>query len=37
MKYRYLLFDADDTLFDFHQASLEAFADMCRNNDIPNI
>ena len=36
MKYRYLLFDADDTLFDFHQASLEAFAAMCRNNDIPN-
>jgi len=36
MKYRYLMFDADDTLFDFHQASLEAFATMCRNNDIPN-
>lgn len=36
MKYRYLLFDADDTLFDFHQASLEAFAAMCRNNNIPN-
>ena len=36
MKYRYLLFDADDTLFNFHQASLEAFATMCRHNDIPN-
>lgn len=36
MNYRYLLFDADDTLFDFQKASLEAFAVMCQKNDIPN-
>lgn len=36
MTYRYLLFDADDTLFDFHRASLEAFDIMCRKNHIPN-
>ena len=35
MKYRYLLFDADDTLFDFPRASLESFAAMCRSNNIP--
>jgi YjjG family noncanonical pyrimidine nucleotidase len=35
MKYRYLLFDADDTLFDFPRASLEAFASMCQSNNIP--
>ena len=36
MKYPYLLFDADDTLFDFQAASSRAFAVMCRMNDIPN-
>ena len=36
MKYRYLLFDADDTLLDFSLASLAAFAAMCRHNGIPN-
>ena len=36
MKYTYLLFDADDTLFDFPQTSLHAFDAMCRANDIPN-
>ena len=36
MNYHNLLFDADDTLFDFHQASLQAFAVMCQKNDIPN-
>lgn len=35
MKYRYLLFDADDTLFDFPRASQEAFASMCQSNNIP--
>ena len=35
MKYRYLLFDADDTLFDFPRASLESFASMCQSNNIP--
>ena len=36
MKYPYLLFDADDTLFDFPAASSRAFAVMCQTNDIPN-
>jgi YjjG family noncanonical pyrimidine nucleotidase len=36
MKYPYLLFDADDTLFDFPKASERAFDCMCRANDIPN-
>ena len=36
MKYPYLLFDADDTLFDFPQASVRAFSLMCQANDIPN-
>ena len=36
MTYTYLLFDADDTLFDFPQASAHAFDVMCRSNDIPN-
>ena len=36
MKYTYLLFDADDTLFDYPQASLNAFSQMCQANDIPN-
>lgn len=35
MKYRYLLFDADDTLFDFPKASSRAFEKMCRAHDIP--
>lgn len=34
--YRHLLFDADDTLFDFHQASLAAFDTMCQKNNLPN-
>ena len=36
MKYPILLFDADDTLFDFPAASAQAFDAMCRANDIPN-
>lgn len=36
MKYPILLFDADDTLFDFPAASNLAFDVMCRANDIPN-
>ena len=36
MKYTYLLFDADDTLFDFPKASANAFSLMCQANDIPN-
>ena len=36
MKYTYLLFDADDTLFDFPKASAQAFATMCQANDIPH-
>lgn len=36
MKYPILLFDADDTLFDFPAASAKAFDAMCRANDIPN-
>ena len=36
MKYPYLLFDADDTLFDFPQASSRAFSVMCAANGIPN-
>ena len=35
MRFPYLLFDADDTLFDFPQAASRAFAIMCRSNDIP--
>lgn len=35
MKYRYLLFDADDTLFDFPKASSRAFEAMCQAHDIP--
>ena len=35
MKYLYLLFDADDTLFDFPKASLRAFEKMCLANGIP--
>lgn len=36
MKYPYLLFDADDTLFDFSKASSRAFSIMCQANDIPD-
>ena len=36
MKYPYLLFDADDTLFDFPQADAGAFEVMCRTHDVPN-
>ena len=36
MKYPYLLFDADDTLFDFPHASSQAFSVMCTANGIPN-
>ncbi len=35
MKFPYLLFDADDTLFDFPRASARAFEKMCRAHDIP--
>ena len=36
MNYPYLLFDADDTLFDFPKASFRAFSIMCRDNRIPH-
>ena len=36
MRYTYLLFDADDTLFDFPKASSQAFAVMCQANDLPS-
>ncbi|MDD3347721.1 YjjG family noncanonical pyrimidine nucleotidase [Oscillibacter sp.] len=36
MKYPYLLFDADDTLFDFPKASARAFSTMCQTHRIPN-
>lgn len=36
MKYPYLLFDADDTLFDFPKASSQAFSAMCAANQIPD-
>lgn len=36
MKYRYLLFDADDTLFDFPKASAHAFSVLCQAHDIPD-
>lgn len=36
MKYPYLLFDADDTLFDFPQASYRAFTVLCETHDIPD-
>ena len=35
MKFPYLLFDADDTLFDFPKAASRAFSIMCQSNDIP--
>lgn len=36
MNYPYLLFDADDTLFDFPKASVCAFSAMCTANHIPD-
>ena len=36
MKFSYLLFDADDTLFDFPKASARAFSAMCRSNGVPD-
>ena len=36
MKYSYLLFDADDTLFDFPRASARAFSIMCSLHNIPD-
>lgn len=36
MKYPYLLFDADDTLFDFPKASHHAFSLLCANQNIPD-
>lgn len=36
MKYPYLLFDADDTLFDFPRASARAFSIMCGHHGIPD-
>lgn len=35
MKYLHLLFDVDDTLFDFPKASARAFSEMCQRNRIP--
>ena len=35
MKFSYLLFDADDTLFDFPKAAARAFSAMCRSNGVP--
>jgi YjjG family noncanonical pyrimidine nucleotidase len=35
MRFPYLLFDADDTLFDFPQAASRAFSIMCQSNGIP--
>ena len=37
MKFPYLLFDADDTLFDFPKAAARAFSAMCRSNGVPDI
>lgn len=36
MNYPYLLFDADDTLFDFQKASTRAFSIMCHSHEIPD-
>ena len=36
MTYPYLLFDADDTLFDFPQASQRAFALLCEREGLPH-
>lgn len=35
MRFPYLLFDADDTLFNFPKAASRAFSIMCKSNDIP--
>lgn len=35
--YEYLFFDADQTLFDFQDASKLAFAHFCKINNIPNL
>lgn len=35
MRFQHLLFDADDTLFDFPKSAAQAFSVMCQNNDIP--
>lgn len=36
MNYPYLLFDADDTLFDFPKASKRAFALLCQQQNLPD-
>lgn len=36
MKFPYLLFDADNTLFDFPKAAARAFSAMCRSNGVPD-
>ena len=36
MNYPYLLFDADDTLFDFPKASARAFSKLCELDQIPD-
>ena len=36
MNYPYLLFDADNTLFNFDRANQEAFHAVCRQFDIPD-
>ena len=36
MKYSHLLFDADDTLFDFPKAASHAFSVLCKTHDIPD-
>ena len=36
MNYPYLLFDADNTLFNFDRANQEAFHALCRQFDIPD-
>lgn len=35
MRFPYLLFDADDTLFDFPKVASRAFSIMCQSNNIP--
>ena len=35
MRFQHLLFDADDTLFDFPKSAAMAFSVMCQANDIP--
>ena len=36
MNYPYLLFDADNTLFDFDKANRTAFSAVCTEHDIPD-